>query len=398
MAALVAVAIATVIALNLARVGFPLPPSGRRIGCVDGLRGYLALSVVAHHFVVWVQVDRMGLQWAPPSINLLNQLGAGAVALFFMTTGLVFYPIVLAGFRSTSWVAVYTSRAFRILPLVVVSVLIISAIIVLRTGVAPDRHYVPAVMRWLTSWSEPPLLGYPDSGRVNAYVLWSLWFEWVFYLLLLPLCALAMDAVRVAGRPTWVVPLGLLLAATIGRLIVGRLGIHSAAIDRIGLQYLPLFSVGMFAYEIQGRERMRKMLRRPVFSAVGAIALILGMTVAPFPYGFALPLFAIFFMCVACGNDFWGILTTRGALVLGECSFSIYLLHGILLDVLFVDLRAFEARNVAILLPVVAVAVTLVASASYLAVERPAIRAGKSIVRVFERARGTRVVRSSSAS
>lgn len=31
-----------------------VPDAATRIGCIDGLRGYLALSVMVHHFAVWL--------------------------------------------------------------------------------------------------------------------------------------------------------------------------------------------------------------------------------------------------------------------------------------------------------------------------------------------------------
>lgn len=43
-----------------------------------------------------------------------------------MTTGLVFYPRVLAGFFKTSWPATYATRVFRIVPLILFSVIIIT--------------------------------------------------------------------------------------------------------------------------------------------------------------------------------------------------------------------------------------------------------------------------------
>ena len=80
--------VATVVADLAVRGGFPVPGGARRIGCVDGLRGYLALSVMIHHFAIWIQVTRLDGQWQPLTRNILNSMGSGAVALFFMTTGL----------------------------------------------------------------------------------------------------------------------------------------------------------------------------------------------------------------------------------------------------------------------------------------------------------------------
>ena len=56
--------------------------------------------------------------------------------------------------------------------------------------------------------------------------------------------------------------------------------------------------------------------------------------------------------------------------MLGECSYGIYLLHGILLSLLFVDAAALTgsltAGHLLILLPFAATAVVLVTSATYL--------------------------------
>src|SRR6476661_365493 len=95
-AAVLAYLSATILSGRVATAGFPLPPDERRIGCIDGLRGYLALSVLVYHAIVWMQLTRLGGSWSPPQLALFEQLGAGSVALFFMVTGLLFYPRVKA--------------------------------------------------------------------------------------------------------------------------------------------------------------------------------------------------------------------------------------------------------------------------------------------------------------
>lgn len=59
-AAVVAVVVTTYLASLFARARFPISPEDRRIGCVDGLRGYLALAVMVHHFFIWLQVTGGG--------------------------------------------------------------------------------------------------------------------------------------------------------------------------------------------------------------------------------------------------------------------------------------------------------------------------------------------------
>lgn len=384
--AAVAVSLATFVASLLARSGFPLPPEDRRIGRIDGLRGYLALSVMIHHFYLWVQATRLGGTWSEPSVHFLNELGAGSVALFFMTTGFVFYPRVLAGLRATDWPAVYVTRVFRIVPLVALSVVLVTAVLARRTGSVPDRSYPVAAAHWIATWSESPLLGQADSGRVNAYVLWSLWYEWLFYVVLLPVCAAAMDAARRRRLPPWTVPVAFLLAALAAKATGAATGHRIAA-----LPFLPLFAVGMIAFEVRSRPSLRRALSGPRATVAALAALVMAMVATGSPYGASLPLFALFFTCVACGGDWGGVLRARGALVLGECSFGIYLLHGIVLDVLFVDGGRFVATVPTALLPALlpgaVAAVALLTPATYLLVERPAIRAGRRLARAVTQRR-----------
>lgn len=60
---------ATWFAAQLGARGFPMTQPGSattpRVTTVDGLRGYLALLVVAHHSVIWLQVKRLDGEWSP---------------------------------------------------------------------------------------------------------------------------------------------------------------------------------------------------------------------------------------------------------------------------------------------------------------------------------------------
>ena len=363
----------TILASCVARLGFPISDSARRIGCIDGLRGFLALSVVIHHFVIWMQVTRLGGTWSPPTIKFFDQLGAGSVALFFMVTGLVFYPRILTGWTNTSWCAVYITRVSRLLPMILISVACVTVILAVRAGSLPHWADCKSLLRWVATWSEPPLLGDTDAGRTNAYVLWSLWYEWLFYFTVLPLAAFAMDLIR--GRmPSWVIPVALLIFGLLFMLLHKRASI---------LPYLPLFAVGMIAQEIRAT-RIVKTLQAPwnVFFATLAISLAY---VRFSPYGLpGCTLFSYFFVSVACGNRLGGVLSNRGAQVLGECSFGIYVLHGCLLSILFVDCAPpLSAIALPALLPLVGVAVLLLIAGTYLFIERPCIEVGRSLAQSF---------------
>jgi peptidoglycan/LPS O-acetylase OafA/YrhL len=360
----------------LASGGFPVPDESRRLGCLDGLRGYLALSVMLYHFILWLQVTQLGGGWTHPDVALLDNFGSIGVDLFFMTSGFVFYPRILQGWQAVDWKATYISRVFRILPLQLVMMGTIACIILARIdfrigGTGSDT--AKAVVRWLACWDEPPLFGYPDSGRLNAYVLWSLRIEWMFYIVILPALALAQDVAK-SRLPSWAVPLGFGMAVY---------GLRLAFPQIQTFRYIPLFAVGMLAYELRGHPPVAKFLATHLAALIAGAGLIIAAVLVPMPD--ALPQLlacGFFFACVGCGNGFGGIFATRGALVLGECSFGIYLLHGIVLDGLFVSLlpRFGEYRSSVELLfalPLAAVFAVAVSAFVYLSIERPGMRAGK---------------------
>jgi peptidoglycan/LPS O-acetylase OafA/YrhL len=372
---------ATLAGQAVAALRFPVPQQSKRIGCVDGLRGYLAMSVFVYHFCIWVQPPQPSTTWYPPSVNALAQFGSSGVALFFMASGLVFYPKILAGIRGVSWPALYISRVFRIVPLIAASTLLITLIIAWRTGARPDAGFPRDVFKWLIAWAQVPLLGEPEAGRLNAYVLWSIWFEWLFYIFVVPACAAAIELMR--GRlPSWILPVALFV--TCQTLVV-------AGYRWSILPHLPVFAVGMIAYECQQRVRLAAFLRSPAVTVLSAAALLLAVVTTPTPYGVAMPAFALFFVCVACGNSFWGVFASRGALVLGECSYGVYLMHGIVLSLLFTEggrlLSGWQREWLPLLMPFAAIAVVLVTALAHLAIERPAIRMGHVLARWVSRCR-----------
>ncbi|GJD78525.1 hypothetical protein GCM10007886_40900 [Methylobacterium gregans] len=377
-----AYAAALVAARGLIRAGFPVPASGET--AIDGLRGLLALGVLVHHVAIWIPVARAGAAWTTPESLPLHNLGAGSVGLFFMVTGYVFYPRVLGGLRGLDLGRLALGRLFRLYPALIASILLILGLILWRTGGAQAgtiHAEAAALLRWLACAGTPPLLGEADSGRMNAHVLWSLRYELLFYILVLPACCAAMDRVR--GRaPTWWVPAGLLVVALLLRPLKN-------ALPLIG--YLPLFAVGMLAYEVRLRETLATRLRGPVATCLGLAALALAATTQVVPgKPAALALYGAFFVCIACGNDLGGLLRARSARLLGACSYGVYLLHGVVLSALFVDLApltgAVPTGLLPLLIPAAAMAAVLLAALVHLAVERPGIRAGQALAQAWERA------------
>lgn len=367
---------AILVADAVARLGFPLPAGEKRIGQIDGLRGFLCLAVMFHHFVVWMQIARLGGEWSQPTINFFQMIGSGAVALFFMATGLLFYPRIRAGFAANNWPSIFVSRLFRIVPLSIVAVAMVTAVVMFHTGRGLDESYPDAALRWITATGMPPLLGYADSARVSAYVLWTLNMEWIFYLLALPACALLMDLFRSRRWPSWTLPLFLMLAG-----IVLKKTFH----DVIFWKYLPMFATGMLAFELQSRPDIARRLQSHRVTWAALASLAFAIIVFKSPLDLAWPFLAFFFVAVACGNDMGGLLRSRAAVVLGECSYGMYLMHGMLLFLLFTHGKALtdpvSTAFLPLFLPLLAMLLVPLVSTTYLLIERPGMKTGHSLAR-----------------
>ena len=85
----------------------------RRSSPIDGIRGILALSVLAHHFYI-TYVWKTAGEWKKPEFVLIDNFGGTAVSIFFLITGYLFINKMMK--VDISWKQVYLSRVKRIYP------------------------------------------------------------------------------------------------------------------------------------------------------------------------------------------------------------------------------------------------------------------------------------------
>jgi peptidoglycan/LPS O-acetylase OafA/YrhL len=97
----------------------------------------------------------------------------------------------------------------------------------------------------------------------------------------------------------------------------------------------------------------------------------------------------LFFVAIASGHGLWGLLRLPGLLWLGDITYSIYLLHGLLLGAVFQHLlpRAAGMNGLVFIASAVLVDIVLVTACSlvFLKIERPGILLGKRHYRFLER-------------
>ncbi len=300
---------------------FKINASSTHNAAIDGLRGYAGMLVYICHAASWFYFCRTD-QWAAPPVSLYSNLGSGAVILFFMITAFLFTNKLLdAKVRPIDWAQYATSRLLRLAPLYLFSMLVLGLIVAGKTNFSanqPPSLLLQASAQWLlfTLFGSPDINALKDTWLINAGVAWSLKYE-VFFYVAYPTFGAILLGSRMPKR--WLCVL---------------LGIVAAWY--LFTQVRPLFAVpfigGVIAAVI-ARQPVLSTWAKSTYGTIAAIAALLGALIAfrlPFGY-FPLALYSIFFSIVASGNSLFGMLTWSSARKLGEVSYSIYLLHAILL-------------------------------------------------------------------
>lgn len=299
-------------------------PQTDHFGAIDGLRGYLAFFVFLHHACIWYFYIQTNVWDVPPS-NLYTNFGQSSVALFFMITGLLFFSKILDKQRSDiDWLKIFVSRVLRIVPLYVF-VMALLFVVIARVSHGVPREHAARLIKEALEWAaftipgRPDINGEPITTQVVAGVVWSLPYEWVFYLSL-PLLALLTGAkVPLRYSAVGFAGVGMMLMVWHPKLI----------------KLLP-FAGGMLAAVLSRMASVRAFARTRLASCLSIACIAIAATAFPTAYLYTpLLLLSLAFILIAAGNDIFGILSHTASKSLGEIAYSIYLLHGIVLFTCF---------------------------------------------------------------
>jgi peptidoglycan/LPS O-acetylase OafA/YrhL len=369
-------------AFNAADV--PPNPDGPRISTLDGLRGFLALGVVFHHGAVYHQYLLDGIWHAPPS-QFYDLIGPVGVAMFFMITGYLFWTRLVEHKGRVDWLQLYVGRAFRIGPLYLFAIAVALAIIAARSGFdlkVPPIEFAKQLSHWLALGflKLPDINDYDYSSLVLANVTWTLRFEWAFYASLLLLAV-------VAGRGKLHLPFA--AAALIVCLVfvaVHAQPTHNAYMTAYAAQFL----LGMTSGSLI-REGMAGRIPDKLASLIAAALMcVVFIGFDSVFHSVALVLIGIVFYLIASGCSLFGLLTGRPARRLGDVSYGIYLLQGLVFTLVF---SSAWARSIALSSPlghwcIVLLCATLLvalATATHVLIERPGIELGKLIAQTLNK-------------
>lgn len=300
-----------------------------RFEVLDGLRGIAAVSVFTHHAAVTYFYYRTGNWTAPPS-TFYTRLGSVSVIFFFAITGFLFWTKAISRRGVIAPAALYRNRLCRLAPLYVVQL----AIVVIVIGFESNFQLRTSSHELLIGMVRLCSFGFLRAGTLNGFraeidagVTWTLAYEWVFYLLL-PWLAVFATPRRFAALAAMLLGLHLLFPVSFAwqqRKLVTELPMHVTT-------YLH-FLVGMAAAHLVARFDLRRVAGHRLFTVVPLACLVVLLFVPRCEPGSlaAIALVAVAFFSFVCGNDLFGILTHPAARFLGTVSYSIYLLHGVVL-------------------------------------------------------------------
>lgn len=348
--------------------------SGRNVA-IDGLRGYLSLGVFLHHAVIWFFYLKTN-EWKLPPVSVYTNLGTICVSLFFLITGYLFVgKIIDARGRSIDWIYLYTSRILRLTPLYLcVIIILLFTVGVLSKWTLREPLYL--TIKQIANWAAFSAIQAPDVNGVKrtwilmAGVTWTLAYEWLFYL--------TLPALAILFRLK--VPILALFGCTAIAIVI--------VVNKVDPLLFPIsFIGGSVAAYLTRQARLASLLRNRFFSPL----VIIVVSVAVF--GHFSPnttsiILALMFFPIACGNTIFGILSNETSKYLGDVSYGIYLMHGLLLFTIInflIGSYSASALNPTwfwLLMYFVLVILISLSALTYRFIEAPAMRRVKQVVRI----------------
>lgn len=351
--------------------------SSSRTLTLDGLRGYLATGVFIHHAVIYYQYLTEGF-WDNPPSHLYTQLGPVGVSLFFMITGYLFWGKVITAEGRPKWINLLIGRVFRIGPVYFLTMALMLLIIFVKTEFnlqEPLAKVLSEIAPLLFFGIFEPghaINGFNSPRSITAAVTWTLRYEWIFYLIILPVSALFARNRKLHIIYSIAVVLICLFASTQ----------RNASSNSL---LLAAFFIGMVGASLQANNFTLAISDKSMSAVVVTALWLIFFTPLPMHKTVQTILSGVVFLSVINGCSIFGLLISKSAQRLGEISYGIYLLQGIVLY-LFVQLP--DLRNLAtsttfnywIFVLCEAIVLVSIAFLAYCWIEKPAIASGKKII------------------
>ena len=370
-----------------------------RIPAIEGMRAWLAWTVVFYHLLITTNIDaHYGI------VAKAEMIGSGAVTIFMMLSGFVITGLLLT--RKEAWLPFITRRAFRLFPAYWFALALGAIAMLIRPYVLADVAWASdpafvADMAYHAQNSEavfaapleqtlfhvsllqgvPPPAYMAHSSTTILGPAWSLTVEWQFYLAAPFLVWMARKQTRAAI---------LVIAAAI--LVFGmQRGWMSDWLTTASLpNFLYVFVIGIFC-----RIALPYLPRHRDFGWAAAAAIVaIGVQIGLAP---AIAIWLAFVVLIARKPEqgaeraqpglldrvFTAALESPLATYLGDRSYSVYILHSpiiVFVGYVLFPLYDFTREEALVAMTLVIVPTILIASElMYRFVERPMIRLGARV-------------------
>ena len=343
-----------------------------RESSIDGLRGFLSISVFISHFSItyyWI-TDAI---WKIPNNVIFYNYGKVSVAMFFMISGYLFTKNHMD--RSAfSILEFFESRIFRIYPLYILVVFIVFLIVLHETNYSltcSNFEFIKSTLRWIL-FLGCPINNNNDTRTIIAYVDWTLKYEWIFYLSF-PFMIYLIKYFKVYFK--------------ISMLLLGLyFFINPINFYYFNSKYFFLFIIGCLIADKKFTSfKNRINFNSSYASSLNLIILLSNLFYTETLSPIHLLVISVSFFLFTQGNDLFGVLNSKPSKILGEISYSIYLLHGLLLSLSFnnlmlINIKKYCFQEFLLIMPFFVIPIILLCVFTFTCVENPMNKLGKRYI------------------
>ncbi len=335
-----------------------------RITNIDGLRGYLAIGVFFHHYIITYGWKMTGL-WERPANSFFNNLGVFSVCMFFIVTGYLFSRVILS--ENLNVYSFFKKRVYRLMPLYYLVIILMFLVVFIDSNFELNvslELLAKQIFMWLV-FLRATMNDYANTSQVTAGVTWTLIYEWLFYL--------SVPVFFYLKRFKYLM---FLIIFSLLYLSLNEVVFHS-----LNAKYMMLFFIGFIVYVVQDRIKFNFNFDTILMSTINLLLILLTIVFFDSYSVYHYLLLGLIFAMVVFGNSLFGLFKKPFSVALGEITYSIYLIHGIVLYILFTILFKDFVVNYGnvyfYILPLISILVVSISVITYKYIELPFMQKGK---------------------
>ncbi len=355
-------------------------PKIKKLNNITSIRSWCCLFVLGGHSVSMYTFIKTGI--SQHNYYSSEYLGGIGVSIFFMITGFLFWKKISEN-DNVYWIDLLKDRIFRIVPVCFFNSIIIIILVLLFYSKFSWDAFNPSLLHWFTAGIQyiqttHSINNFTSAWKLTSGVHWTLVFEWGFYFSLPLLYLFRKNAFQSS-----------MIFLFIGIYITQVLPIQNIAFTGpLSVSCNLLFFLGIFSYEFS-----KKINLKPVYYEIFFVFSMLSlMFLQPTLYSVYSPsniLLIILFTSLLKGASGFGILKLKGFIRLGNISYSIYIMHGLVFysvyNLLMNDIikpsgkAVLHSSTYIYICPLTFLLITLVSSVTYKLIEIPFVNFGKKI-------------------